>query len=76
VSRTKWELQRTLSSRLRSIWDTKRDGVATWEQSFEAARADLAAAMERDASLVRAMTWEWFKRQEFGVDAPQEHDRG
>ena len=61
MSTTRWELRRALSNQLRAVWDAKRDGVMTWEASFEAARDCLVYAMERDAKLLREMTWQDFQ---------------
>lgn len=56
-----------LVDRVRAAWDVRRDGVETWESSFEVAREALAQRLEHDAKDVRAMTWDYFKRHMFGV---------
>ncbi len=62
MSVTEWERRKAISSVLRGIWDTKRDGVETWEQSFAAARDELLKKMARDVVFAREMTWEEFQR--------------
>jgi hypothetical protein len=58
---TRWERQRALSDRLRGVWDAHRDG-RDWSAVFVDARRIMADGLDRDAELVRAMSWDEFKR--------------
>jgi hypothetical protein len=61
MSTTRWERLRALSDRLRSVWDAHRDG-RDWADVYTEARERTAARMEADAQLIRAMSWDEFKR--------------
>ena len=61
VSVTRWERRKALAEQLRAVWDARRDGVETWQSSFEAAREASAQSRELDARLIREMTWDDFQ---------------
>ena len=69
MSTTRLDRQRALSDRLRGAWEAHRDG-RDWEAVYSDAREAVASGMERDAALVRAMSWGNFKRlQGIGMHA-------
>ena len=64
MSVTKWERTKAVSGQLRAVWDAKRDGVDTWQRSFEKAREAVAQRLEADLQIALAMTWDEFRRIE------------
>lgn len=61
MSTTRWERLRALSDRVAAVWLAHRDGRA-WPAIYAQAQEMTAARMEADAALIRAMSWDEFRR--------------
>lgn len=62
MTTTDWERRKSLSDRLRSVWDAKRDASVTWPQAFDEARDALRLRLEEEAHIVASIGWEEFQR--------------